>query len=353
MILPTTSLAALGLLVLSMICWGSWANMQKLMGKWRFELFYYDYSLGVAICSFAAAFTLGSMNPRELTFTDNLLIASYRQMAYAVAGGAVFNLANILLVAAISVSGLAVAFPVTIGLALVIGVVWNYILSPQGNPMLLFGGALLVLVAVIVDAFAYGGYVDARLGAAKAALQADPRAKATPKPLGAARGIVLSLLSGILLSLSYPLVEMAKSGENAVSAYGMTVLIGGGMLLTTFLYVPFFANFPVSGAPVPVHRYFRGTGKQHLWGIFGGMVWATGAIASFAAASAPAPVQAGAAVSYALGQGAPLVSAVWGLLVWGEFKSADVRTWMLLTAMIVLFGAGVAMVSIAPLYSGK
>jgi glucose uptake protein len=353
MILPTTSLAALELLVLSMICWGSWANAHKLTGKWRFELFYYDYSLGVVICSFAAAFTLGSMNARELTFTDNLLIASNHQMAYAVAGGAVFNLANILLVAAISVSGMALAFPVTIGLALVISIVWNYALSPQGNAMLLFGGALLVLVAVIVDAFAYSGYVDARLAAAKAGLQADPRAKATPKPLGAARGIVLSLLSGIFMSFSYPLMDMAKGGENAVSAYGMAVLTGGGMLLTTFLYVPFFANFPVSGEPLPVHRYFRGTGKQHLWGIFGGMIWVAGAIASFAAANAPASAQAGSAVSYALGQGAPLVSALWGLLVWREFKGADFRTWMLLVAMIVLFGAGVAMVSIAPLYSTK
>src|ERR1700676_2077858 len=134
MLLPSTYFAAILLLISSMFAWGSWANTQKLAGKWRFELFYYDYSFGVMLCALVAAFTFGSLSPRELTFQDNLLIAAKRQMAYAFLGGAVFNLANMLLVAAIAVSGMAVAFPIAIGLALVIGVVLNFSLNPQGNP---------------------------------------------------------------------------------------------------------------------------------------------------------------------------------------------------------------------------
>ena len=353
MILPSTPQAVLLLLVLSMVCWGSWANTQKLAGKWRFELFYCDYSLGVVVCCAAAAFTLGSMNPQELTFTDNLLIAGYHQMVYEIAAGALFNLANILLVAAIAVSGMAVAFPIAIGLALVIDVVRNYIVNPEGNVMLLFGGASLVLVAIIVDAFAYSGHLDAQLAAAKAAPQVNPRTKTVLRPPGAARGVVISLLSGILMSMFYPLVEMGKTGENGVSPYGTVVLIAGGVLLTTFLYVPFFANFPVSGEPVLLPDYFKGTKKQHFWGIFGGIVWAAGATANFAAAGAPPSVRVGPAIGYALGQGATIVSALWGLIVWREFKGADVRTRMLLVVMLVLYLAGMCMVSIAPLYAVK
>src|SRR5580704_18311775 len=210
MILPTTYLGALLLSIVSMICWGSWANTQKLAGKWRFELFYYDFSIGVLLCAVIAAYTLGSWRSEDLSFSDNLLIAAKRQMAYAAGAGMVFNLANMLLVAAISVSGLAVAFPVGIGLALVIGVLWNYLLNPQGNPLLLFGGAGLVVAAIIVDAFCFSMYLDAKEQAAQKALTPDPRAKGRPKKrMGAARGIVLSVVAGILMGMFYPMVETA------------------------------------------------------------------------------------------------------------------------------------------------
>src|SRR5580704_5081995 len=186
MILPTTYLGALLLSIVSMICWGSWANTQKLAGKWRFELFYYDFSIGVLLCAVIAAYTLGSWRSEDLSFSDNLLIA------------------------AISVSGLAVAFPVGIGLALVIGVIWNYLLNPQGNPLLLFGGAGLVVAAIIVDAFCFSMYLDAKEQAAQKALTPDPRAKGRPKKrMGAARGIVLSVVAGILMGMFYPMVETA------------------------------------------------------------------------------------------------------------------------------------------------
>ncbi len=352
MLLPTTYLGALLLLIGSMLCWGSWANTQKMAGKWRFELFYYDYSLGTVLCAVVAAFTLGQILPQELTFSDNLLIATKRQMAWAVGAGMVFNLANLLLVAAISVSGLSIAFPISIGLALVIGTVWSFILNPQGYAPLLFGGAFLVLVAIIVDAFAYTGYVDAKQAAEAAALTPDPRAKKKlPKGPGAARGIVLSIVSGILMGMFYPMVEIARQGDGGVSAYGIGLLFSGGVLFSSLFYLPFFMNFPVEGGPVEFMAYFQGGVKQHVFGLVGGILWMTGALCNFAAASTPSTVQVGPAVSYALGQGATMVSALWGLLVWREFKGANLRVKTLIVVMLVLFITGLSMISIAPLHA--
>jgi glucose uptake protein len=262
----------------------------------------------------------------------------------------VFNLANLLLVAAISVAGMAVAFPIAIGLALVIGTVWSYALNPQGNPTLLFGGALLVVVAIVVDAFAYSAYVDQKKAEAVKALNEDPRArkKAANAP-GAARGIALSIVSGILMGTFYPMVEIAKAGEIGVAPYGIGLLFGGGVLFSSLFYLPFFMNFPVEGEPVEFSQYFAGTLHQHVLGWAGGIVWMMGALFNFTAASAPVSVQVGPAISYALGQGATLVSALWGLLVWHEFKGANERIRMLIVVMLVLFVAGLGMISIAPL----
>jgi glucose uptake protein len=354
MILPTTYMAALLLSIASMICWGSWANTQKLAGKWRFELFYYDFSIGMLVCAVIAAYTLGSWRPEDLSFSDNLLIAGKRQMAYAVGAGMIFNLANMLLVAAISVSGLAVAFPVGIGLALVIGVVWNYLLNPQGNPLLLFGGAGLVVVAIIVDAFCFSMYVDAKEQAAQKALTPDPRAKGrNAKKVGATRGIALSVVAGVLMGMFYPLVETSKQGENGVSPYGVALFFGIGVLVSSLVYIPFFLNFPVDGAPMQVSAYLKGTKGQHLLGLFGGVIWMVGGIANFVASSAPVIVQVGPAVSYALGQGATMVSALWGLIVWREFKGANQRVALMLVVMMVLFISGLGMIALAPLYTIK
>jgi glucose uptake protein len=353
MVLPTTYLAALLLLIGSMFCWGSWANTQKLAGKWRFELFYYDYSIGMVVLALLAAYTLGEMMPKELTFTDNMVIAAKRQMAWAVAAGAVFNLANLLLVAAISVAGMAVAFPISIGLALVIGTIWSYALNPQGYAPLLFGGALLVVVAILVDAFAYSGYLDAKKAAAVAALNIDPRTprRRMPKGPGAGRGIALSIVSGLLMGAFYPMVEFAKAGEIGVAPYGVGVLFSFGVFFSSLLYLPFFMNFPVEGDPIEFSAYFTGNRRQHLLGILGGVVWMIGGLCNFTAASTPASVQVGPAVSYSLGQGATLVSALWGLLVWREFQGANERIRMLIIVMLVLFVAGLGMISVAPLHT--
>jgi glucose uptake protein len=343
MILPETYLSALLLIILSMLCWGSWANTFKLTGKWRFELFYYDYSVGVLVAAIIAAYTFGSMG-NELSFSDNMLVAAKRNMAYAVAGGMVFNLANMLLVAAISVAGLAVAFPVGIGLALVIGVVWNYFLNPQGNPTLLAAGVALVMCAIVVDALAYSAH----------AKPATPSGAGRKKSSTSSKGILLSLISGVLMGSFYPLVEMSKgAGVDAagLGPYAVAFLFALGVFFSTFIYNLYFLNLPVEGQPLSMLAYFKGTLSQHALGIFGGIVWCAGAITNFVAASAPNKVQVGPAVSYAIGQGATMVSALWGVLVWKEFAGAGSKVRILLTLMFVLFLAGLMLVAIAPLYA--
>lgn len=364
MYLPTTYAAALLLTILSMICWGSWANTQKLSGKWRFELFYFDYTFGVALCAVIAAFTFGSLNSEELTVIDMFSLTAKRKAAYAVAGGAVFNLANILLVAAISMSGLSVAFPIGIGLALVIGVVWNYSLNPQGNPVLLFAGAALVVTAIIVDAVAYREH-------ARQLKRRNPTPEPPPQPArthsrsgrrgdlppvapaSPMKGILVSLLSGVLMGSFYPLVEMARTGDDGVRPYGDALLFAAGVFFTTFLFNFFFMLMPIHGHPVSPLDYFRGTKRQHLLGVAGGLIWCMGAVANFVASSSPPSVQVGPAVSYAMGQGATMVSALWGLLLWKEFAGAGFRVKMLLAFMLLLFIAGLSLVSIAPLYAGS
>ena len=336
MILPQTYGAALLLTLVSMLCWGSWANTFKLAGKWRFELFYYDYSVGLLIAATIFALTFGNLGSDGFSFADDLMHAGKRQIFFGAVGGIVFNLANILLVAAISLAGLAVAFPVGIGLALVIGVVWNYILKPQGNPVLLFTGAAIVVAAIVVDALAYR------------ALEAGKAAQAARRVSG--KGIALSLLSGVLMGSFFPLVEMGKSGPLGLGPYAIGFVFAVGVFLSTFVFNLFFMNLPVEGPPVAISEYFKGTGPQHLLGVAGGLIWATGTIANFVAARAPESVQVGPAISYALGQGATMVSALWGLLVWKEFAGASGRVRALVVVMLILFVCGLGMISVAPLY---
>ncbi len=334
--LPATYLSALLLTILSMICWGSWANTTKLTGKWRFELYYFDYSFGVLLAAAVAAFTFGSMT-EEITVMDNFLIASRLRMLAGFAGGVVFNLANILLVAAITIAGLAVAFPVGIGLALVIGVIWNYVLKPAGNPLLLFAGVALVVVAIVLDAVAYHSHE-----ASKAAAGARKR--------NTALGIALSLVAGVLMGTFYPLVEMGKATDFGLGPYAISLVFAAGVFLSTFFFGTVMMNAPVEGPPLSPFDYFKGTFRQHILGVLGGIIWCVGAVSNFVAASAPREVNVSPAMSYAMGQGATMISALWGLLLWKEFAGSTARVKLLLALMMILFLAGLGMVSVAPLY---
>jgi glucose uptake protein len=357
MILPSTYGVALLLIVFTMLCWGSWANTFKLTGQWRFELFYYDYAAGVLITATIGALTFGSLGDSSLTFVDNLMVAGNRKILYGLAAGVIFNLANMLLVAAIAVAGMAVAFPVGIGVALVVGVIWNYFLNPQGNPVLLGAGVAIVVAAIIVDAVAYGLHAakKAREAAAASGVSSDKKArKAAPaKKKSGAKGIVLSLICGVLMGSFYPLVEMGKEGGDigfGLGPYAIAFVFAIGVFVSTFVFNVYFLNLPVQGKPIPMTAYFKGTLRQHMLGIAGGAIWCAGAMANFAAASSPKEVQVGPAVSYAIGQGATMVSALWGLLVWKEFAGATQRVRVLLAIMLILFVAGLALISVAPLF---
>lgn len=345
MLLPSTYLITLLLTIFTMLCWGSWANTFKLTGKWRFELFYFDYSAGVLLGAIVLALTFGTLGYDGFEFMDDLLHAGRRQDLYGFAGGVIFNLANMLLVAAISVAGMAVAFPVGIGVALVIGVIWNYILAPHGSPALLFGGSAVIVAAIVVDAMAYKTYALARAEE----FARTGKSKSTKKVVSL-KGIALALAAGVLMGSFFPLVEMGKGGELGLGPYAIGFVFALGVFLSTFVFNMFFMNLPVEGRPVDVIEYFRGNFKQHALGILGGLVWIAGTVANFVAASAQGKAQVGPAVSYAIGQGATMISALWGLLVWKEFAGADQRVRMLLGIMLVLFIVGLGLVSIAPLF---
>jgi glucose uptake protein len=346
MILPQTYLATLVLMIFGMLCWGSWANTFKLAGKWRFELFYFDYAFGVLLAALIYAFTAGSLGFDGFAFMDDLMHAGKRQWLYGFSGGVVFNLANMLLVAAISVAGMAVAFPVGIGVALVVGVVWNYVLRPQGNPVLLFAGCGVIVAAIITDAMAYRA-----LAAMKFEAQARAgKVKSTARKISF-KGIALSLACGVLMGCFYPLVIKGQEGEAGLGPYAIGFVFSIGVLLSTFLFNLFFMNMPVEGPPVEILEYFRGGFRQHGLGLLGGAIWYTGAVCSFVAASAPEEVHVGPAISYAIGQGATMISALWGLIVWKEFAGADTRVKSLLVVMLILFVCGLGMVSVAPLFA--
>jgi glucose uptake protein len=345
MILPQTYNAALFLMILSMLCWGSWANTYKLAGKWRFELFYFDYAFGLLLASFLYALTFGNLGYDGFSFMDDLLHAGRRQWLYGFMAGMIFNFANMLLVAAISVAGMAVAFPIGIGVALIIGVALSNLIRPAGNATLLLAGCALIATAIVVDALAYR-----QLGFLRhEALARSGKAKSTRRPTSL-KGVILSLVSGLLMGSFFPLLEKGKQGEAGLGPYAIGAIFAGGVFVSTFVYNIFFMNLPVEGEPVEFTAYFKGRWTQHLLGVLGGAIWATGGIASFVAASAPDQVQVGPAISYAMAQGATLISALWGLVVWREFKGADARVWSLVVLMLVLFLCGLALVSIAPLY---
>ncbi len=329
MFIPQTYTVALVMMILSMFCWGSWANTQKLARNWRFELFYWDYVWGILIISLALGLTLGRTDAASpQSFFQNLSSADSRHFLWALLGGIIFNVGNILLVAAIGLAGLAVAFPIGIGLALVIGSVLNYLVAPKGNPLLLFGGIGLVCLAIVLDALAYR--------------RISKDTKLTT------RGIALSILSGVAIGLFYPLIAKGLTGANHLGPYTVMFVFALGILLCTIPVNYAFMRRPVSGQPLEMSAYFAGSGRLHWLGILGGIIWGIGSTSNFAASYAQ---MVGPATSYALGQGATMISAVWGVFVWKEFRGAGSEAKRLLALMFFFFLAGLTCVALAPVVS--
>jgi glucose uptake protein len=332
MLVPETYGVALCLMILTMLCWGSWANTLKLCPKYRFQLFYWDYAIGMAVGAVFWGFTAGSMGHGGLPFLADVKQTPTGPMLDAMIGGAIFNVANLLLVAAIDVAGLAVAFPVGIGLALVIGAVSNYAIKPVGNPLLLFGGVALVVVAIVLDAAAY-------------------RARESTAKATTVRGIVISLACGVLMGCFYPFVARALNGDaggRAPGPYAVTLFFMVGLLISTVPANLLLMKKPLDGsAPVDGADYGRAPMGWHLAGVLGGAIWCTGGVANFLASGAHL---VGPAVSYSIGQGATMVSACWGVFVWREFAGSSKRATTLLVLMFVCFLVGLGAVALAPLY---
>ncbi len=324
---------AVVLTVITMLCWGSWANTQKLASqKWAFQLFYWDYSIGVLLLSLLLAFTMGSIGAEGRGFIADISQANISALGSALLGGAVFNIANILLVAAIAIAGMAVAFPIGIGLALVVGVVVNYIATPLGNPLILFIGVALVATAIVIDALAYRKLPSST-------------GKSTTK------GILISLLAGLLMGFFYRFVAASMVSDFAnpeigkLTPYTASVVFALGLLVSNFLWNTIFMYKPLAGEKVTYTDYFKkGTPKLHLIGILGGVIWSLGMTFNIIASE-----QAGFAISYGLGQGATLVAAFWGVFIWKEFKGAKGVNG-LLTAMFTLFFVGLALIILSRLY---
>jgi glucose uptake protein len=349
-ILPSTYSGALLCLALSLLCWGSWANLQKLSGKRRYELFYWDFSIGIALTAIVAAFTLGSLRPSELTFQDNLLITSYHKISYALEAGALFNLGILLLVGALSVAPMAVVFPIAMGVGLVVGVGW-LLFPPQGSALLLLGGAVLVLIAIVLNAVAYSSHALELQKTVKKPLMPEPRnpaAAAAARQALPATGIALSVVSGFVLGMIPPLSDLSRSGEDGLGAYSAAFLIAIAMLVTTFVYAPFFITFPVQGAPVQFRAYFKGGTAGHLYGFVAGVLWCGGLIATFASGGALATIQAGPVAGRGFAEGAAVLAALWGLLAWREFRGSSPRVLALMISMLILWIVGAGMVALAP-----
>lgn len=332
MLIPETYQAALFLMLLSMLCWGSWANTLKLCQGYRFQLFYWDYAIGVLLGAVVLGLTAGSLGSSGNPFLVDVVETPLASMKMAALGGVIFNVANLLLVAAIEIAGLAVAFPVGIGLALIVGSVWSYIVSPKANPLLLFGGVALVTVAIILDAAAY-------------------RKRETETKASTTRGILLSLVAGLLMGSFYPLVARAMQGDRgnpAPGPYAIATFFAVGVLLSTAPANWFLMSKPLDGKPrVDGSGYWSALWRWHLAGILGGMIWCAGAVANFLGSGAH---KVGPAVSYSIGQGATMVSACWGIFVWHEFTGAPAAAKKLLALMFAFFLLGLGSIAVAPLY---
>lgn len=322
---------AIMLCVVTMFCWGSWANTTKLTTKtWRFELFYWDYGFGILLATLVLAFTLGSNGSAGRAFLDDFKQADTANMLSAFAGGIIFNLANILLVAAIAIAGMSVAFPVGIGIALVLGVIVNYISVPQGNPLLIFAGVALIALAIILNARAYQK------------LQTNSTEGVSKK------GLILSVVSGCLMGLFYKYVAGSMVADfnvpeaGKLTPYTALVVFAVGVVVSSLFFNSIQMKFPFMGAPVSFADYFKGKLKDHLVGIFGGIIWCIGMSLSILASG-----KAGPAVSYGLGQGATVVAALWGIYIWKEFDKAPAGTKPLLNMMLLLYIAGLAMIIVS------
>lgn len=315
---------------ITMLCWGSWGNTQKLAAKtWRYELFYWDYVIGVLLFSLLSALTLGSMGSEGRSFIEDLAQADAKNIGSAFLGGIIFNASNILLSAAIAIAGMAVAFPVGVGIALVLGVMVNYAAAQKGSPGLLFLGVALIVMAIILNALAY---------------KAKERGQKS-----SAKGILISVVAGVLMAFFYRFIAAAMDLDHfrspeagKMTPYTAVFVFSAGIFVSNFLFNTLLMRKPFIGAPVTYADYSKGNFSTHFTGVLGGLIWGLGNSLNLIAAG-----KAGAAVSYGLGQGATMIAAFWGVFIWKEFQGSGSRVTRRLALMFLLFIAGLVLIILA------
>jgi glucose uptake protein len=323
MFVPHTFVVALIMMVASAVCWGSWANTYKGVKNYRFELFYWDYAVGIFLISLILAFTMGSTTNDPTSFLNNAHSADNSNIASTMFAGVIFNLANLLLVAGIDMAGLAIAFPVSIGIALVVGVVSSYILQPKGHAGLLAAGVTCALIAVILDGKAYGSLATANRAVTR-------------------KSIVTCVVSGVLMGVWAPFVTRSMTHGNTLGPYSVAVFLTLGALLSCLVWNIYFMKHPLAGQPVNFSEFFRGPASGHFLGIVGGCIWGVGTVFNLVAANFT-----GVAISYAIGQSAPMVAALWGVLAWKEFRGANQRAYVYLACMFVFYLLSILVISYA------
>jgi glucose uptake protein len=264
---------------------------------------------------------MGSTGNDASSFLNNVRSADTSNIVSTMIGGAIFNLANLLLVAAIDMAGLAIAFPVAIGIALVVGVILSYALQPRGNAALLAAGVVCALIAVIMDGKAYGSLAIAGRSVSK-------------------KSIVVCVVSGVLMGLWAPFVAHAMTTGNTLGPYSIAVFLTLGALLSCLIWNTYFMKHPLVGEPVSFAGFFRGPISGHALGLLGGFIWGVGMVFNLVAASFT-----GVAISYAIGQSAPMVAALWGVLVWKEFEGAPGKAKTYLVLMFVFYCLGIVLVA--------
>jgi glucose uptake protein len=321
MFTPPSLTIALLMMITSAICWGSWANTYKGVKNYRFELFYWDYAIGIFLISLVLAFTMGSSGHDASSFVNNVQAADASNIVSTLVGGAIFNLANLLLVAAIDMAGLAVAFPVSIGIALVVGVVLNFILQPKGSGLLLAGGVACAFVAVVLDGKAYGSLASSGRSVSK-------------------KSIVTCIVSGVLMGLWSPFTTYGTTRGNALTPYSSVVFLTMGALLSCFVWNLYFMKRPLAREPVGFGGFFTAPASGHLLGLLGGVIWGTGTVFNIVAGKATT-----FAISYAIGQSAPMVAALWGVLAWKEFAGSGSRAKLYLALMFVFYAMAILLVA--------
>ena len=320
MFTPSSLTVALLMMITSAVCWGSWANTYKGVKNYRFELFYWDYAIGIFLISLVLAFTMGSSGHDSSSFLNNVQTADASNIISTLVGGAIFNLANLLLVAAIDMAGLAVALPVSIGIALVVGVVLNYALQPKGNAAFLASGVACAVVAVVLDGKAFGSLARDRNASRKS--------------------IVISVVSGVLMGLWSPFTTYGLTRGNVLTPYSSVVFLTLGALLSCFIWNIYFMKKPLAGEPVGFGGFFTAAPSGHMLGLLGGIVWGIGAVFYAVAGKATS-----FAISYAIGQSAPMVGALWGIFAWKEFAGAGARAKLYLVLMFVFYALAILLVA--------